>query len=111
MLEFDGVGKLSKKLFPADELREKVTIRVLPEKLQVYPRFKELVTKRLGSDVCFVTTSLWEAFCDLLLFCLVAPVFNKFFSQLSGISIQFVYHIHSSFYFRSLIFLQSSVPI
>lgn len=35
---------------------------MLPEKLQVYPRFKELVTKKLGSDVCFVTTSLWEAF-------------------------------------------------
>lgn len=37
-------------------------MRVLPEKLQVYPRFRDLVTKQLGSDVCFVTTSLWEAF-------------------------------------------------
>lgn len=49
-------------MFPQEQLREKVTIRVLPEKRQVYPRFKELVTKQIGSDVCFVTTSLWEAF-------------------------------------------------
>jgi hypothetical protein len=55
-------AKLSEKIYPEEELRERVTIRVLPEKLQVYPRFKELVTKKIGSDVCFVTTSLWEAF-------------------------------------------------
>lgn len=54
--------KISQKLYPPDELREKVTIRVLPEKMQIYPRFKELVTEKIGSDVCFVTTSLWEAF-------------------------------------------------
>ena len=56
------MGHLSEKLFPADQLRERVTIRVLPEKMQIYPRFKELVCEQLGSDVCFVTTSLWEAF-------------------------------------------------
>lgn len=56
------MGEISQRLFPEEELREKVTIRVLPEKMQIYPRFKELVTKKLGSDVCFVTTSLWEAF-------------------------------------------------
>lgn len=56
------MGRLSEKLYPEDQLRERVTIRVLPEKMQIYPRFKELVTKELGSDVCFVTTSLWEAF-------------------------------------------------
>jgi hypothetical protein len=39
-----------------------VTVRVLPEKKQIYPRFKDYVTKELGSDVCFVTTSLWEMF-------------------------------------------------
>lgn len=54
--------RLAEKIFSEDELRERVTIRVLPEKMQVYPRFKELVTKQIGSDVCFVTTSLWEAF-------------------------------------------------
>lgn len=41
---------------------ERVTIRVQPGKELVYPEFKEIVTKRLGSDVCYVTTSLWEAF-------------------------------------------------
>ena len=56
------MGKLAQKIFPLEALREKVTIRVLPEKMQIYPRFKELVTEQLGSDVCFVTTSLWEAF-------------------------------------------------
>jgi len=56
------MGKLSQKIYTEDQLRERVTIRVLPEKMQIYPRFKELVTKELGSDVCFVTTSLWEAF-------------------------------------------------
>jgi hypothetical protein len=56
------VGKLSEKIFPEELLRERVTIRVLPQKMQIYPRFKELVTEILGSDVCFVTTSLWEAF-------------------------------------------------
>jgi hypothetical protein len=50
------------KLYPDSECPERVTIRVLPEKKEVYPRFKNLVTKELGSDVCFVTTSLWEAF-------------------------------------------------
>jgi hypothetical protein len=53
---------IQQKLYPDSECPERVTIRVLPEKKQVYPRFKELVTKDLGSDVCFVTTSLWEAF-------------------------------------------------
>lgn len=52
----------SQKIYPEEELKERVTIRVLPEKMQVYPRFKDLVTKELGSDVCFITTSLWEAF-------------------------------------------------
>lgn len=52
----------SQKIYSAEELKEKVTIRVLPEKMQIYPRFRDLVTKELGSDVCFVTTSLWEAF-------------------------------------------------
>jgi len=56
------MGKISEKIFQEEDLRERVTIRVLPEKMQIYPRFKELVTKQLGSDVCFVTTSLWEAF-------------------------------------------------
>lgn len=54
--------RLSEKMFPEEELKERVTIRVLPSKAQVYPRFKELVIEKLGSDVCFVTTSLWEAF-------------------------------------------------
>lgn len=66
---FPGVqkmGKITEKLFPVEELRERVTIRVLPEKMQIYPRFKELVTKELGSDVCFVTTSLWEAFLNAM---------------------------------------------
>lgn len=58
--------KYSKKIYPIHQLREKVTIRVLPEKLQIYPRFKELVTKELGSDVCFVTTALWEAFLNAM---------------------------------------------
>lgn len=56
------MGSESEIIYPDEECPEKVTIRVLPEKLQVYPRFKHLVTKKLGSDVCFVTTSLWEAF-------------------------------------------------
>lgn len=56
------MGQYTEKIYSGKELKEKVTIRVLPEKIQVYPRFKELVTKELGSDVCFVTTSLWEAF-------------------------------------------------
>lgn len=54
--------KITEKIYPESELRERVTIRVLPSKMQIYPRFKELVTERIGSDVCFVTTSLWEAF-------------------------------------------------
>lgn len=58
----DKQTKLSAKIYPESELRERVTIRVLPSKIQVYPRFKELVIDKLGSDVCFVTTSLWEAF-------------------------------------------------
>lgn len=37
-------------------------MRVLPEKRQIYPRFRDYVTKELGSDVCYVTTSLWEIF-------------------------------------------------
>ena len=57
-----GSDSLLQKTYPDSECPRKVTVRVLPEKLQVYPRFKDLVTKKLGSDVCFVTTSLWEAF-------------------------------------------------
>lgn len=56
------MGDYSKKIYPKDQLKERVTVRLLPAKLQVYPRFRDLVTKELGSDVCFVTTSLWEAF-------------------------------------------------
>ncbi len=52
----------SQKLYPDEECPEKVTVRVLPEKKMVYPRFRDLVTKELGSDVCFVTSALWEAF-------------------------------------------------
>lgn len=60
------MGTLAQKLFPPEELRERVTIRVNPDKMQIYPRFKELVTRQLGSDVCFVTTSLWEAFLNAM---------------------------------------------
>ncbi len=49
-------------MYPESELKDRVTVRVLPEKMQIYPRFRDLVTEKLGSDVCFVTTSLWEAF-------------------------------------------------
>lgn len=35
---------------------------MLPEKRQIYPRFRDYVTKELGSDICYVTTSLWEIF-------------------------------------------------
>lgn len=44
------------------ECPERVTVRVLPEKRQIYPRFRDYVTKELGSDICYVTTSLWEIF-------------------------------------------------
>lgn len=37
-------------------------MRINREKLAIYPEFKEIVTKQLGSDVCFVTVELWEAF-------------------------------------------------
>jgi hypothetical protein len=57
-----SAGSYSKREYPLNECPEKVTVRVLPDKLQVYPRFRDLVTQKLGSDVCFVTTSLWEAF-------------------------------------------------
>lgn len=40
----------------------RVTIRLLPEKAQVYDDFKSVVTKRLHSDVCYVTTMLMESF-------------------------------------------------
>ena len=60
------MAKLAEKIFPECELKERVTIRVLPQKMQIYPRFKELVTEQLGSDVCFVTTSLWEAFINAM---------------------------------------------
>lgn len=56
------MGSISQKLYPDEKCPERVTVRVLHEKKQIYPRFKELVTKKLGSDVCFVTTALWEAF-------------------------------------------------
>jgi len=45
-----------------ENLPERVTIRILKSKLDVYPKFKELVTKKIGSDICFVTVQLWEAF-------------------------------------------------
>jgi hypothetical protein len=57
-----GSEPLTKKVYADSECPEKVTVRVLPEKREVYPRFRDLVTKKLGSDVCFVTTCLWEAF-------------------------------------------------
>lgn len=41
---------------------DRVTIRILKSKLDVYPKFKELVTNKIGSDICFVTVQLWEAF-------------------------------------------------
>lgn len=56
------LGKYSQKQYSEEDCPEKVTVRVLPEKRQIYPRFKDLVTKELGSDVCFVTMALWEAF-------------------------------------------------
>jgi len=40
----------------------RVTIRLLPEKADVYEDFKKLVTERLHSDVCYVTTMLLESF-------------------------------------------------
>lgn len=40
----------------------RVTIRLLPEKAHVYQDFKDVVTKRLHSDVCYVTTMLMESF-------------------------------------------------
>ena len=77
------MAKLSRKMFPSEDLRERVTIRVLPEKMQIYPRFKELVTEQLGSDVCFVTTSLWEAFLNAMdqLPPAGAPIEMKFMRQ------------------------------
>jgi hypothetical protein len=41
---------------------ERVTIRVAKGKEDVYPEFKRLVTEELHSDVCYVTTELWEVF-------------------------------------------------
>lgn len=41
---------------------ERVTIRLEPGKEHVYTAFKELVINTLHSDVCYVTTSLMEAF-------------------------------------------------
>lgn len=40
----------------------RVTIRLLPEKAKVYEEFKNVVTKKLHSDVCYVTTELMETF-------------------------------------------------
>lgn len=43
-----------------DDLR--VTIRLLPEKRQVYEDYRDMVINRLHSDVCYVTTMLMESF-------------------------------------------------
>jgi hypothetical protein len=40
----------------------RVTIRLIPEKAQVYDDFKDVVTNRLHSDICYVTTMLMESF-------------------------------------------------
>lgn len=56
------MGAYSQKLYAEEDCPEKVTVRVLAQKRQIYPRFRDLVTKELGSDVCFVTMALWEAF-------------------------------------------------
>jgi hypothetical protein len=40
----------------------RVTIRLLPEKQEVYNDYKKVVTERLHSDVCYVTTMLMESF-------------------------------------------------
>ena len=45
-------------------MKERVTIRVQSGKEHVYPEFKDLVTNHLHSDVCYVTTSLWESFVE-----------------------------------------------
>lgn len=39
-----------------------MTVAINAEKRAIYPEFKEIVTKQLGSDVCYVTVELWEAF-------------------------------------------------
>jgi len=56
-LELPGEERLSALAGP-----ERVTVRINQEKLAIYPEFKEIVTKQLGSDVCYVTVELWEAF-------------------------------------------------
>lgn len=43
-----------------DDLR--VTIRLLPEKADVYEDYKKVITERLHSDICYVTTMLMESF-------------------------------------------------
>jgi len=43
-------------------MSNRVTIRVAKGKENVYPEFKKLVTQELHSDVCYVTTELWEVF-------------------------------------------------
>lgn len=40
----------------------RVTIRLLPDKRQVYDDFKDNVINRYHSDICYVMTSLMEAF-------------------------------------------------
>lgn len=62
---------------------EKVTVRINREKLAIYPEFKEIVTKQLGSDVCFVTVELWEAFSQAIKNAPnpAAPVTLKFLRQ------------------------------
>jgi len=47
-------------------MTERVTIRVAKGKEDVYPEFKRLVTEELHSDVCYVTTELWEVFVTAL---------------------------------------------
>lgn len=40
----------------------RVTIRLLPDKQEVYNQFKDNVINRYHSDICYVMTSLMEAF-------------------------------------------------
>jgi hypothetical protein len=40
----------------------RVTIRLLPDKADVYEDYKKVITERLHSDICYVTTMLMESF-------------------------------------------------
>lgn len=59
------------------------TIRLLPDKIHVYDDFKNLVKDVLHSDICYVTTSLFEAFNQAVLKTPNAndPVTMKFLKQ------------------------------